>query len=91
MEEERKLEDYTTLIFQGDDHQKIRLEINCGDAHEARDYLNAIRYKSSLHELDDFLRMICKHGIPEGIKDEIQFIRDKFHDVLSSNNVSLDE
>ena len=96
MEEEREIaveESGQLTTIANNAVKKFKLEINCEDEHEMRHYLMANQYRDCLQEFDDLIRMLYKHGLPkdvDNVEDTIEFISDKFHNILDSNHVDLD-
>jgi hypothetical protein len=76
------------------------------EANEIQDVLNATKWKAALHELDQHLRSIYKHGAPVTTemqidKDQLEFaeslqqefaasIRETLREIISGYNLNLE-
>lgn len=70
---------------------KFKLEIHCEDETEVKHYLNASNYHGVLSDLKDTLRSLNKYGLPKDEENLIQYLYDKFFNLLDKWDVNLYE
>jgi hypothetical protein len=68
---------------------KAKLIFNLPEEQEEfNDAVNGSAFKTSIWELDQYMRSQLKHGdLPDDVHDKVQEIRDQLHSILDDNKV----
>lgn len=76
---------------------KAILEFNLDESDEREAHLRAVKSTSlaiALWEMDQYLRGEIKHApdsMPHEVFNKLQDVRGRFYDIMSDNNIHLDE